>query len=57
MPFFIDAPQAADGKLKFSWDTSYDFRGEDLSYDVTVAKDYLCEDVIFSKPIWHCRRR
>ena len=49
MPFFIDAPQAADGKLKFSWDTSYDFRGEDLSYDVTVAKDYLCEDVIFSK--------
>ena len=49
MPFFIDAPQAADGKLKFSWDASYDFRGEDLSYDVTVAKDYLCEDVIFSK--------
>ena len=49
MPFFIDAPQAADGKLKFSWDASYDFRDEDLSYDVTVAKDYLCEDVIFSK--------
>ena len=49
MPFFIDAPQAADGKLKFSWDASYDFRGEDLSYDVTVAKDHLCEDVIFSK--------
>ena len=49
MPFFIDAPQTADGKLKFSWDASYDFRDEDLSYDVTVAKDYLCEDVIFSK--------
>ena len=38
MPFFIDAPQADNGKLKLSWDASFDFHNEDLSYDVTVAQ-------------------
>ena len=49
MPFFIDAPQADNGKLKLSWDASFDFHNEDLSYDVTVGRDYLCKDVVFSK--------
>lgn len=49
MPFFIDAPQPNGDKLRLSWETSYDFHQEELRYDITVARDYLCKDVVFSK--------
>jgi len=49
LPFFIDAPQPNGDKLRLSWETSYDFHQEELRYDITVARDYLCKDVVFSK--------
>ena len=47
MPFFIGVPVIEDNKLKLSWDVSYDFDAEDITYTVEVAKDYLFQDVIY----------
>lgn len=49
MPFYIGKPTPANGKLKLSWDVSYDFNDEDLRYSVTVAKDYEGKDVVFTQ--------
>ena len=49
MPFYIGKPTPANGKLKLSWDVSYDFNDEDLRYTVTVAKDYEGKDVVFTQ--------
>lgn len=49
MPFFIGVPLIQEGKLKINWDIAYDFNAQDVSYTVEVAKDYLFEQVIFSK--------
>ncbi len=46
MPFYIGKPTPTNGKLKLSWDVSYDFNDEDLRYTVTVAKDYEGKDVL-----------
>ena len=48
MPFYIGKPTPTNGKLKLSWDVSYDFNDEDLRYTVTVAKDYEGKDVVFT---------
>ena len=49
MPFYIGTPTPTNGKLKLSWDVSYDFNDEDLRYTVTVAKDYEGKDVVFTQ--------
>lgn len=49
MPFYIGKPTPTNGKLKLSWDVSYDFNDEDLRYTVTVAKDYEGKDVVFTQ--------
>ena len=49
MPFYIGKPTPTNGKLKLSWDVSYDFNDEDLRYSVTVAKDYEGKDVVFTQ--------
>lgn len=48
LPFFIGVPQIEDGKLKLSWDVSYDFDAEDITYTVELARDYLFQDIIYS---------
>ena len=47
MPFYIGVPQAANGQLHLTWDSSYNFEVEDLYYTVELAKDYLFNTVIF----------
>lgn len=49
MPFYIGKPTPTNGKLKLSWDVSYDFNDEDLRYTVTMAKDYEGKDVVFTQ--------
>lgn len=47
MPFYIGVPTAEDGKLKLTWDASYDFDGDTIHYTVEVARDYEFRNVIF----------
>lgn len=47
MPFYIGVPQAVNGQLHLTWDSSYNFEVEDLYYTVELAKDYLFNTVIF----------
>ena len=46
MPFFIATPVLEDGELALSWDASYDFDGEMISYRVTLARDPDFADVV-----------
>ena len=46
MPFFIATPALEDGELALSWDASYDFDGEMISYRVTLARDPDFADVV-----------
>lgn len=46
MPFYVDAPAVGDGTLSLSWQTSYDFDAEDITYHVTLARDYLYRDAL-----------
>ncbi|AZN39576.1 exopolysaccharide Pel transporter PelG [Paenibacillus albus] len=38
-PFFLDDVQTNGKQQNFSWGLSYDFQGDDLTYDVSVALD------------------
>ena len=49
MPFFVGVPEPEGDHLQLYWDVSYDFDAEDVRYDVTLARDYLFEDVVFSQ--------
>ena len=49
LPFFIGVPKIEDGRLKVNWDIAYDFNAQDITYTVQVAKDYLFNQVIYSK--------
>lgn len=43
MPFYIGKPQHDGGKLKITWDSSYDFEAENIYYTLEIAKDYSFE--------------
>ena len=47
MPFFQDDVQPDGGELTLNWGESYDFDGEFLRYDVTVARDWTFADPVF----------
>ena len=49
MPFYIGVPETDGEKMKITWDPSYSFDAEDITYSVEVAKDYLFQDVIYSQ--------
>lgn len=44
MPFYIGKPQYDGGKLKITWDSSYDFEAENIYYTLEIAKDYSFEN-------------
>lgn len=48
MPFYIDAPQKHNNKLTFSCQSSFDFNGEPITYDIKVAKDFNFNNIILS---------
>ncbi len=49
-PFFVDLPRmdTENGRLDFSWGVSYEPRGEPVTYDYILARDYAFTDVIVS---------
>lgn len=47
MPFYIGLPRIANGQLQLSWDTSYDFNAEDISYTVELARDYQFRQMVY----------
>lgn len=49
MPFYIGVPTITDGKTQITWDASYDFDNENITYDVEVASDYLFQNLIYSQ--------
>lgn len=51
LPFFLGTPEKVGGELKFNWDESYDFDGENITYLVQVSRDYNFEDIIVEKAV------
>ena len=47
MPFYIGVPTIEGNTLKFSWDASYDFNAEDITYTVELAKDYQFKEIVY----------
>jgi spore coat protein H len=47
MPFFLGVPQITDnGKLRFNWDTSFDFNEERIAYRFELSDGYRFENVL-----------
>lgn len=47
MPFFVGLPVQDGGTLHLSWDDSFSFDNSDIRYQVTLARDYQYQDVLF----------
>ncbi len=46
MPFYLTEPTIADGQIIFSWDPSYDFDDEALTYKFELSQDYTFTNTI-----------
>lgn len=46
MPFFLGTPEIVDGKIRFYWNTSYDFNAENITYQIQLSRDYEFNEVI-----------
>ena len=47
MPFYLGTPQIDAGdQLAFNWDESYDFNGQDITYDFAVAMDPEFKNIV-----------
>lgn len=51
MPFSLGTPQIAGGKLHFTWDASYDFDGQAITYKFALGKDWNFQNVIFQQDL------
>jgi spore coat protein H len=49
MPFYSNIPVITDDSINFSWDNSYDFDNEILTYTFELASDYTFTDCITSQ--------
>lgn len=49
MPFYIGLPEVEDGQLHLSWETSFDFRAEEIHYTAELDKDYTFESVFWKE--------
>ena len=47
MPFYIDIPRKKDQGYCVSWDVSYDFDRENITYTFELSDSYLFENVIY----------
>ena len=46
MPFYVAEPVFTGDKTMFTWDPSFDFDGESVTYKFELASDYLFNSVI-----------
>lgn len=49
MPFYIGTPVAENGNFHFTWESAFDFRAEDITYTVELARDYQFQNVVYRK--------
>ena len=49
LPFYIGTPELVDDMLAMSWDASYDFDAEAITYQATLARDCDFADVVVSR--------
>lgn len=47
MPFYVDLPIQRGNMLELRWESAFDMMGSEVSYQVTLARDYFFEDVLF----------
>lgn len=47
MPFYVGVPEQTDTSLLVTWDDSFDFQNEDITYRVVLAKDYEDKEVLY----------
>jgi spore coat protein H len=47
MPFYIGTPQKVNLGVNYTWDASFDFDQEDITYKVIVARNLECTDVVY----------
>ena len=48
-PFYVALPQDNGATFFYSWDSSYDIRGESVTYTFQVATDYEFQNVLFEE--------
>ena len=46
MPFYVAPPEQVDDQFVYSWDVSYDFDAETITYSFELATDYTFNDVL-----------
>ncbi len=46
MPFFLGIPKPEGDQLKFNWNESYDFLGQDITYDFAVGMDPEFKNIV-----------
>ena len=51
MPFNLMTPETTADGMTFSWDASYDFNSEDITYHVQVSPDWAFDNVIFEETV------
>lgn len=49
MPFFLGEAGDESGERRFAWDASFDFQGDALTYDLTIASDPQLTAVVESR--------
>ena len=49
MPFYIGTPQLKNDEYTVEWESSFDFKGEDITYTFELAKDYNFENPIIKQ--------
>ena len=47
MPFYVGVPEQTETSLLVTWDDSFDFQNEDITYRVVLAKDYEDNEVLY----------
>ena len=45
-PFYAGLPESVDGRLRMSWNASYDINGEEITYSCILARDAGFTDII-----------
>lgn len=53
LPFYLGTPEIRDGALSFQWDESYDFEGQDITYQFSISTDWEFKNIVFATTVEH----
>ena len=51
LPFFLGIPENTSAGVKFNWEESYDFDGEEITYLVQISRDYNFSEMIVERSV------